>query len=177
MPDQISNVQISIVPAEPNEEPTQCIIQVGPSGYQRDISYLFDRMTDEPEHLIGNIRLKRIIGGYTSSALWSSEFLDLLNDSGIKTNTGTYYITDISLNQDGSYTVAFGPSKVGPASTTVTVALADLQDDTHDVDMVLRNVRSFLRLEGYNDLVTPAANGLNQGNTAIQAVAAATFRY
>jgi len=178
VPDRISGVTIVPIPGENNEPPTTCNINIGGNTYTKPISYLFDRTTDEPEQIIGNIRLKALIGGYTGQALWSEEFRQLINEKGIIVNTGRYYLTSIELNQDQSYELGFGTSSSQTSpTTTATVWPADLMDDNRSLDLVLMNVRSWMWMEGYTDLTTPAINGFNEGKTAIQAIPDYEFRF
>lgn len=173
MPDQVSGVQITLDPGTPA---TTYSVQIGPNGYQGlTIASLFNRTNFDPDHLFANIRLRRIIGNY--GVLWSQEFTDAINTRGIRTQGADYYNVGFSENQDGSYTLAFG-SAVGQApNQTITVDPQTLADDTHDLDVVLKNIGSFLRVAGYTDLTTPAASGVYAGKTGIQAVALWTFRY
>ncbi len=170
MPDQISGVVLV-------DHGTTYDIQMGPNGEQGlQTTSLFDRSTFDQDHLFGNIRLKRVIGGY--SVLWSQEFSDAINANGIHTTAATYYSVSFVQNQDGSYTVGFASSIGGSVNQTITYDPGDLaEEDTHDLEMVRRNVGAFLRLAGYSDLTTPAANGVYVGKTAIEAVVEQIFRF
>lgn len=171
MPDQIKGVQVTV-----NPDGTTCNIQVGPNGYENVlISSLFDRSNFDPDHLLANIRLRRVIGGY--SVLWSQEFTDAINENGVRLSSGDYYNVQFSVNQDGSYNLDFGNSVGSPPNQGITVDPDTLAQDTHDIEVVMKNVKSFLRIAGYTDLVTPAVNGIYAGKTGPQAVALWTFRY
>lgn len=171
VPDQVTGVQIT-----PASDGLTYSLQIGPNGYEGlSVADLFDRTAFDAEHLFGNIRLRRLIGNY--GVLWSEEFRAALNAGGVRCKGATYFNVGFALNQDGSHTVAFSSAVGAAPSETITVEPADLADDTHDLEMVRRNVGSFLRLAGYTDLTTPAPNGVYAGKTAAQAVALWTFRY
>ncbi len=168
MPQQVTGVEITI-----NTDPTKYDVQIGPNGYQgRTIADLFDRSTFDEDHMLGNIRLKWVIGGY--GALASQEFRDAL-DAGLSTTAGDFYSVSFAQNIDGSLTISFGNVVGGVANQTLTVSQSDLEEDTHDLEMVLRNIGAFLRKAGYHDLTTVAPNGIYAGKTAIEAVALKTF--
>jgi hypothetical protein len=172
VPDQVTGVQIVLDPALA----TTCTIQIGPNGFGGvSIAGLFDHTQFDPEQLFGNIRLRRIIGNY--GVLWSQEFANAINAQGVRCTGGDYYNVSFETNQDGSFTVGFGSSVGAAPNQTITVDPGDLADDTHDLAMVVRNIGSFLRIAGYHDLTTPAANGVYAGKTAVQAVPLWTFRY
>ncbi len=168
MPQQVTGVALTI-----NTDPTKYDVQIGPNGYQdRTIADLFDRSTFDEDHMLGNIRLKKIIGGY--GALASQEFRDAL-DAGLSTTAGDFYSVGFEQNIDGSFIVSFGNVVGGSPNQTLTVSESDMEEDTHDLEMVLKNVGAFLRKAGYHDLTTVAPNGVYAGKTAIQAVALHTF--
>lgn len=171
MPDQIKGVQVTV-----NPDGTTCNIQCGSNGFEGiTIASLFSRESFDPDHLLGNIRLRRIIGGY--SVLWSQEFTDAINENGVRLGSGDYYNVAFSANQDGSYNIDFGSAVGQPPNQGLTLDPDVLALDSHDIGIVQKNVASFLRIAGYTDLVTPAANGLYAGKTGPQAVALWNFRY
>lgn len=168
MPQQITSVAITL-----QADPTLYNIQLGPNGYiGRLVADLFDRSTFDEEHMLGNIRLKKIIGGYGNLA--SDEFAAAL-DAGVATTAGDFYGVGFTQNIDGSYVVAFGNVVGGSPNQTLTVQESDLEEDSHDLNLVLLNVGAFLRRAGYHDLTTPAPNGVYAGKTGIQAVALHVF--
>ncbi len=168
MPQQVTGVALTI-----NTDPTKYDVQIGPNGYQgRTIADLFDRTLFDEDHMLGNIRLKKIIGGY--GALASQEFRDAL-DAGLSTTAGDFYSVHFNQNLDGSFEVSFANSVGGVPSQTVTVSESDMEEDTHDLEMVLKNIGAFLRKAGYHDLTTAAPNGIYAGKTGIEAVALHTF--
>lgn len=169
MADQVTGVVVAVSGANYS-------VQIGPNGFQGlPIAGLFDRSTFNPDHLFGNIRLKKVIGNF--GELWSKEFADALNANGVGTTSGDFFNVGFSQNQDGSYTLSFGSVLGGSPNQTITVNPADLTEDTHDLNMVVLNLGAFLRRAGFTDLVTPAVGGLYNGKTGIQAIAAATFRF
>lgn len=171
MPDQISGVTIT-----PSMDGLTYDLQIGPNGYPSlSVASLFDHSTFDEQQLFANIRLRRIIGNY--SVLWSQEFTDAINERGVRCRGADYYNVGFSVNQDGSYTIAFGSTVGAAPNQTITVSPETLADDTHDLDAVVKNVGSFLRIAGYMDLTTPAPNGIYAGKTAVQAVPLWTFRY
>lgn len=170
MPNQITGVTIT-----PDQNGTTCNIQVGPNGYTVPIADLFNRTNFDASQLLDNIRLRRVIGGY--SVLWSSEFEQALQESAIRLPCGDYYNVGFTVNPDESVTVAFGSNAGTAPSETVTTTNDWLADDTHNIDLVPKNVASFLRVANFSDLTTPAASGLYAGKTASEAVALWTFRY
>lgn len=176
VPDQVTGVQIAVVTPEVGQPATEYTLQIGPNGYgAQPIASLFDRTTFDAEHLFGNLRLRRLIGNY--GVLWSEEFRQSINASGIKLGGATYFNVTFEQNQDGSFVVGFGQAVGSAPNETITVDPGDLADDTHDLGMIVKNVKSFLRVAGFTDLTTPAPNGVYAGLTAIEAVAMWTFRY
>ena len=172
MPSQITGVTIT-----PNEDFSTVEIQIGPNGFQNiATASLFQRNQFDAAHLKGNVRLKRIIGGF-SGALWSQEFKDAINENGIATTPSDYFSVDFVPNDDGSYNLLFSTQLGHAASEGIVINPADMDADTHDLEMVKLNIGSFLRRAGYTDLTTPAANGAYVGKTAVQAVPLWTFRY
>ncbi len=152
MPQQVTGVAII-----DNEDGT-CAVQIGSSGYGGlDIAGFFDRSTFNQGHLAGNMRLARLIGNY--GTVTSEEYLARLAE-GLHLTNDDYTVTSIVDNEDGSYTVGFG-------SQTVTMQTSDLEGDTNDLQMVLRNIGSYLRIQGYTELTAGA----------IAAVAARSFWY
>lgn len=172
MPQQVTGVAIAIQ----SGDPTLYDVQIGGSGFQgRHVADLFDRTTFDEEHVFGNIRLKWLIG-HRGEQLWSQEFTTALN-AGLSTTAGDFYHLALTENVDGSYTLAFGTSPSGVANQTITMTQSDLENDTNDIEMVLKNIGAFLRKAGYTDLTTVAPNGIYEGKTGIQAVAIQTFRF
>ncbi len=170
MPQPVGGVQITLGSGTP---PTTYDVQIGPNGFQGlTLADLFDRTLFDSEHMIGNIRLKKLIGNY--GHVESQEFRDALN-AGVRLTSGDYYGVSFAPNDDGSYVMMFGTVVNGQANQGMTLDPASLDVDTHDMQMVLRNVGTFLRMAGYTDLTTPAPGGLYQGQTGIQAVAGTTF--
>ncbi len=170
MPQQVTGVAITIQAGSPT---TLYDVQIGNAGYQgRTIADLFDRTTFDEDHVLGNIRLKKIIGGY--GALASQEFRDALN-LGLSTTAGDFYSVHFNQNIDGSFEIGFTNAVGGVANQTLTVSESDMEEDTHDLEMVLKNIGAFLRKAGYHDLTTVAPNGIYAGKTAIQAVAGKVF--
>ncbi len=171
VPDQVTGVVIT-----PSVDGLTYSLQIGPNGESGlSVAALFDRTNFDADHLFGNIRLRRIIGNY--GVLWSQEFTDAINERGIRTTGADYYNVTFAVNQDGSYTLGFGSAVGAAPNETITVDPQTLADDTHDLEMVKRNVGAFLRIAGYTDLTTPAVSGVYIGKTAVQAVALWTFRY
>lgn len=170
MPNQITGVTIT-----PNQDGTTCNVQVGPNGYTVNIADLFVRNNFDADHLLDNIRLRRIIGGY--SVLWSEEFVNSINTNGVRLPCGDYYNVGFTVNPDESVTVAFGSTVGQSPNETITTTPDFLADDTHNIDLVVKNVKSFLRIANFSNLTTPAASGIYAGKTASQAVATWTFRY
>ncbi len=152
MPQQVSGVTMI-----DNEDGT-CAVQIGGAGYGGlDIASFFDRSTFSQDHLAGNMRLARVIGNY--GAVTSEEYLARLAE-GLHLTDADYTVTSIVDNEDGGYTVGFG-------SQTVTMQAGDLEGDTNDLQQVLRNIGSFLRIAGYTELTAGA----------IAAVATQSFWY
>ena len=173
MADQVKGVALTVQGSGPSATYS---VQIGPNGFQgMPVSGLFDRTTFDADHLFGNIRLKHVIGNF--GELWSKEFADALNAGGIGTTSGDFFNVGFAANRDGSYTLSFGSVLGGVANQTITLNPADLTEDTHDLNMVVKNIGAFLRRSGFSDLTTPATSGLYAGKTAIQAVALQTFRY
>jgi hypothetical protein len=169
MADQVTGVAVTVSGATYS-------VQIGPNRFSGlPVADLFDWVTFNPDHLFGNIRLKHVIGNF--GELWSKEFADALNNTGVATTAGDFYNVGFAANQDGSYTLSFGSVLGGVANQTITFNPVDLLEDTHDLNMVLLNLGAFLRRAGYTDLTTPATSGLHAGKTGIQAIAEATFRY
>lgn len=172
VPDQVTGVQVVPNPTDP----TLYDLNIGPNGWQNlQVSQLFERNSFDAQQLFGNIRLKRIIGNYGS--LWSQEFAAALNANGIRCTGGDYFNVSFEQNQDGSYTVGWSTAIGQAPNETIVVRPESLADDTRDIEQVRRNIGAFLRIAGYTDLTTPAANGVYAGKTAVQAVAEWTFRY
>lgn len=169
MADRVTGVTLT-----PNPDGT-VNIQIGPNGFQIPQTQLFDRVTFDPDHLMGNIRLKNVIGNYGAN-VWSQEFLDAINANGIQTTSATFYGLGFTFNPDGSLTVTFGTVLGGTPNQSETFNTADL-GDTHDLGMVVKNIGAWLRMAAFHDLTTPAPNGLYVGKTAVQVIPTLTFRY
>lgn len=173
MPNEITGVQITPHPTDPTYS-----IQVGINVYTgQSVAALFDFTQFDPMQLIDNIRLKRIIGGYTPAALFSDEFRGAINAKGIRTAGGDYFNVSFEQNPDESYRISFATSRGAEPSQVINVFADDLIADSRDLSSVRRNVKAFLRIAGYTDLTTPAPSGVYAGKTAAEAVALQTFRY
>ncbi len=173
MPQKLNAGVVTITP-QSGSPPTLYDIQIGNSGQQGlTIASLFDRTTFDEGHLLGNLRLHKLIGGFGSIA--SKEFATSINAAGVAITAGDFYSINITQNVDGSYTIGFAQEVGAADNQTLTATDADLNADNHDEDMIVKNVGAFLRRAGFHDLTTPAPNGVYAGKTAVQAVALMSF--
>jgi hypothetical protein len=137
--------------------------QVGPYGFSRELTWLFDRSNFEPNHMIKNLRLAHKIGAKADVA--SREFLDSVNggNKGMDLADGTWFIRKVALSSgsEDTYEISFSITKTGPISHTITTSRTEFENnESPNPENILDNVRSFLRRGNFSSLTAGAISAL-----------------
>lgn len=151
MPQQLSGVTLAA-----SSDQQTVTVQMGPYGYEVQMSQLFDRGFSI-DVLKQNLRLAFLIGNYAEPD--SLEFRSFVNSTmnGLENCDQKYYLGSITPTTDGqSYTVQFGVFQ-GQAPNGIEVTRDELHTDWQDRSVIVNNVNVWLRKAGCNQWsdVTP----------------------
>lgn len=163
MPQQITDVTLT------NLGNGQVNIQIGPYGYERELSSLFDRASIDPQQLFDNCRLAAVLAGVAQPA--TVEYVNAVNrdGEGIQLKNRVYWLAGKPhlVDVDAQvFHIGISETKLGAEVYGFDVPASSLIEDmAPDHEIVIRNIGSLLRKGGFSTLTAGA----------IAAVKAATF--